>query len=69
MKKQSNILGLFVVVSEAEDATVYQVVEKHEHAPVYLLAYKTPIGMVSGGWMDIHYMKPATPAQIQAAGY
>jgi len=69
MKKQSNILGLFVVVSAADDATVYQVMEKHEHAPVYLLAYKTPIGMVSGGWMDIHYMKAATPAQIQAAGY
>jgi len=69
MKKQSNILGLFVVVSEADDATVYQVMEKHEYAPVYLLAYKTPIGMVSGGWIDLCYMKPATPAQIQAAGY
>lgn len=69
MKKQSNILGLFVVVSDAQDATVYKVMEKHEYAPVYLLAYKTPIGMVSGGWIDLSYMKPATPAQIEAAGY
>jgi hypothetical protein len=69
MKKQSNILGLFVVVSEEKDATVYKVVDKHPDAPAYLLAYQTPRGLVTGGWMDITCMKAATPAQIQAAGY
>lgn len=64
MKINSQIIGLYVVTNDSEDATVFQVVKKHESRPAYLLTYPTKQGVVSGGWTDISLISPATPTQI-----
>lgn len=67
MKVKSHIIGMYVVTSDAPNATVYQVQEKHPTAPSYLLVYDTPRGKVTGGWADIGIIRPATPKQIAQA--
>lgn len=61
---QSNIIGMHVVLTHADNAQVYKIIDKHPSLPVYAIAYETARGTTSSNWIDIRAMTPATPTQI-----